>query len=84
MGREITQRELRNDSGQIMRELDQGGTFVATRNGDPVGELIPLRRQRFVQAEAAIELFRNAPGLDYQTLREDLDAMADQDATPRG
>src|SRR5215472_1015881 len=37
--REITQRELRNDSGEIMRALDQGESFVVTRNGTPVGEL---------------------------------------------
>jgi len=45
---EITQRELRNDSGEIMRRLDAGETFIVTRNGVPVGELTPLRRHRFV------------------------------------
>ena len=84
MGREITQRELRNDSGKIMRGLDEGETFVVTRHGVPVGELTPLRRHRFLAAEAAIELFRAAPSVDYSALREDLDAMASQDATPRG
>ncbi|HZJ27925.1 MAG TPA: hypothetical protein VFF40_13095 [Acidimicrobiia bacterium] len=83
MSREISQRELRNDSGKIMRELDEGETFTVTRNGVPVGELSPLRRHRFLAAEAAIELFRTAPGVDYQTLRTDLDAPADQDPTPR-
>lgn len=39
MAREITQRELRNESGEIMRALDPGETFVVTRNGVPVGEL---------------------------------------------
>lgn len=48
MGQEITQRELRNESGEIMRRLDRGDSFVVTRRGDPVGELIPLRRRRFV------------------------------------
>jgi len=66
-----------------MRELDEGETFTVTRNGVPVGELSPLRRHRFLAAEAAIELFRTAPGVDYQTLRTDLDAPADQDPTPR-
>ncbi len=36
MSREITQRELRNESGEIMRELDRGESFVVTRNGAPV------------------------------------------------
>jgi antitoxin (DNA-binding transcriptional repressor) of toxin-antitoxin stability system len=47
VSREITQRELRNDSGEIMRKLDEGETFVVTRNGIPVGDLTPLRRNRF-------------------------------------
>lgn len=84
MSREITQRELRNQSGEIMRGLDAGDTFVVTRNGIPVGELTPLRRHRFVPAYAAIAMFRGAPPLDYERLRADLDAVADQAVTSRG
>ena len=84
MAREITQRELRNESGKIMREVDQGETFIVTRNGVPVGELAPLHRKRFVSAENAVALFRTAPAVDYERFREDLDAVADQDTTPRG
>ncbi|MCC2099464.1 MAG: type II toxin-antitoxin system prevent-host-death family antitoxin, partial [Hyphomicrobiales bacterium] len=40
----ISQRELRNESGRIMRELEAGERFVITRNGNPIGELVPLRR----------------------------------------
>ena len=68
MAREITQRELRNDSGEIMRRLDEGESFIVTRNGVPVGELTPLRRHRFVAAEAAVALFRTAPPVDYGQL----------------
>jgi prevent-host-death family protein len=83
MAREITQRELRNDSGKIMRAVDQGETFIVTRNGDPVGELTPLHRKRFVPAQAAVALFRTAPALDYERFREDLDRIADQVVTTR-
>lgn len=83
VNREITQRELRNQSGEIMRKLDEGETFIVTRNGVPVGELTPLRRHRFVAAETAVAMFRSAPGLEYETFRADLDAVADPDATPR-
>ncbi len=84
MPREVTQRELRNDSGEIMRQVDRGETFIVTRNGVPVGELTPLRRHRFVAAEAAVELFRSAPPVDFARFRADLDEVADPDATPRG
>ena len=83
MSREITQRELRNRSGDIMRELDEGETFVVTRNGVPVGELTPLRRHRFVAAETATAIFKAAPPVDYQRLRADLDAAVDPELLPR-
>jgi len=83
MSREITQRELRNESGEIMRRLDEGDSFVVTRNGVPVGELTPLRRHRFVAAETALAVFRAAPAVDYGRFRADLDAVATQDPTPR-
>jgi prevent-host-death family protein len=81
---DISQRELRNDSGEIMRRLDEGETFVVTRNGVPVGELLPLQRHRFVAAETAVAMFRTAPSVDYVRLRADLDDAAGQDITPRG
>ena len=83
MAREITQRELRNESGEIMRRVDEGETFVVTRNGVPVAELAPLRRHRFVRAETAVALFRGAPVIDYKRFRDDLEAVATQDAAPR-
>ena len=83
MARTITQRELRNDSGEIMRALDRGESFVVTRNGVPVGELTPIRRRRFVPAEEAIAAFRGAPPIDYARFRRDLDQLVDQDPTPR-
>jgi prevent-host-death family protein len=83
MSREITQRELRNQSGEIMRALDQGHDFIVTRNGVPVGELTPLRRHRYVPAETAVAIFRSAPSVDYGAFRADLDTVASQDPTPR-
>ena len=84
MSTEVTQRELRNNRGEIMRGLDEGKTYVVTRNGVPVGELAPLRRHRFVSAEAAVALFAGAPGVDLLRLRDDLDLVADQESAPRG
>jgi prevent-host-death family protein len=84
MAREITQRELRNESGRIMRALDRGKSFIITRNGVPVGELIPLRQRVFVPAEAALAAFAGAPRVTLGRFRKDLDAVIDQDPTPRG
>lgn len=84
MSRRITQRELRNDSGRIMRALDKGKAFIVTRNGVPVGELIPLRQRVFVPAEAVLAAFAGAPRLAFKRFRKDVDTLIDQDPTPRG
>jgi prevent-host-death family protein len=78
----ISQRELRNDSGEILRALDRGEDFLVTRNGVPVGELRPARR-RFVSREELLEAFRGAPAIDGARFRMDVDAILDQDIEPR-
>jgi hypothetical protein len=57
---------------------------VVARNGRPVRELRPLRRDRLVGAVTVAEVFRHAPSLDWNVVREDLDRLADQDPAPRG
>lgn len=84
MAESISQRELRNDSGRIMRALDDGRSFVVTRNSVPVGELRPLRRQRLVDARLVADLFRTASPVDAERFRRDLDACVDQDLDIRG
>lgn len=39
--RTISQRELRNDSGQVLREAEQGEEFTVTRRGTPVARVVP-------------------------------------------
>ena len=79
MSRRITQRELRNESGRIMRALDRGKAFIITRNGVPVGELIPLRQRIFVPTEAALAAFAGAPRVTPARFRKDLDAIVRAD-----
>jgi antitoxin (DNA-binding transcriptional repressor) of toxin-antitoxin stability system len=67
-----------------MRALSRGESFVVTRNGVPVGELVPLRQRMFVAAEVAAEVFSGAPRVDPERLRRDLDILVDQDPAPRG
>ncbi|MEU7573999.1 MULTISPECIES: type II toxin-antitoxin system Phd/YefM family antitoxin [unclassified Micromonospora] len=81
--REITQRELRNDSGAIMRGVERGESFTITRNGTPIGRLIPIRRRMFVPRAEVLATFASAPRLDEARLRADLDAAIDQDLLSR-
>jgi prevent-host-death family protein len=83
VARDVTQRELRNESGEIMRALDAGESFTVTRNGVPVGELTPARRHRYVERDAAVAAFRAAAPIDPVAWRGDLDRHASQDPTPR-
>lgn len=80
----ITQRELRNSSGDVMRALDRGEAFVVTRNGVPVGELTPLRTRKFVAADTALAAFAGAGAIAADRFRADIDAALDHDPTPRG
>lgn len=86
MTRKLSQRELRNQSGEIMRALDRGEDFIVTRNGVPVGELRPIKRRRrqFIPREELVALFEGAPHIDYEQFRADIDEYVDQDPTPRG
>lgn len=84
MSRRITQRELRNESGRIMRALDKGETFTVTRNGVPVGELIPARPRVFVSVDVVAAAYRRAPRISSPRFRRDVDAAINQDPTPRG
>jgi antitoxin (DNA-binding transcriptional repressor) of toxin-antitoxin stability system len=66
-----------------MRALDRGESFVVTRNGAPVGELVPLRHRTFVPAESALAAFAGAASVDFARFRVDVDANLDQDPAPR-
>lgn len=67
-----------------MRALDRGKAFVVTRNGVPVGELVPLRQRVFVPSEAVLAAFAGAPQVARARFRKDVDAVIDQNPTPRG
>jgi len=75
---------LRNESGKIMRAVDRGESFIVTRNGKEVGELMPVRTRQFVSAEAAAAAFRGSPAVDAARFRADVDALLDQSPRPRG
>lgn len=76
--RSITQRELRNESGAILREVQSGQTLIVTRNGTPIAELRPVQPRRFVPRGALAGAAERAPRIDAQRFRADIDAVIDQ------
>jgi prevent-host-death family protein len=81
--REITQRELRNDSGSIMRGVERGESFIITRNGTPIGRLIPLRRRTFVPRDEVLAAFATSPAVDPDAFRDSIEAAIDPDMPDR-
>jgi len=77
MSRIVTQRELRDDSAAVLREVQAGHTVTVTRNGTPIAELRPVPRRRFVPRAVIAEAARRAPRVDRARLRADLDAVVD-------
>lgn len=78
MTREISQRELRNDSGAILRAVESGEDFIVTRNGTALAELRPLRRRRFVAKAALLLTARQLAPIDAASFRSDIDEVVDQ------
>ncbi|MBC7462361.1 MAG: type II toxin-antitoxin system prevent-host-death family antitoxin [Thermoleophilia bacterium] len=80
---DIPQRELRNDSSRVLREVDAGKRFRITVAGRPVAELGPVpRRQRSVPGPLGAEIIRRArarvdPTFWYDVRAAHLDSRRD-------
>ncbi|GAB4008996.1 hypothetical protein GCM10029992_66870 [Glycomyces albus] len=78
MDQMITQRELRNESGRILRAAEQGEEFIVTRNGTPIARLTPIADESpFVSAETMRTSATGLPEVDFDRFRRDLDESAD-------
>jgi prevent-host-death family protein len=72
----IGQRQLRNDNAEIMRRVEAGESFIITRNGTPVADLIPHAREpkrRYTVGEAQ-EQMRKLPPIDVEQWTRDREA----------
>lgn len=65
----IGQRQLRNDNAEIMRRVEAGESFVITRHGEPIADLVPhegrSRRRRRTLRELQ-ERMRALPPIDVE------------------
>lgn len=73
---DVPSRELRNDSGAVLRRAQSGEVITITVSGKPVANLTAIRprRRRWLTREDLLERLRRAqadPGL-----RDDLAALA--------
>ena len=72
----VTVRELRNNGAEVLDRVARGESLVVTRDGAPVAELSPARRQSLPAAEL-IARRRALPSVDPQRLRHDIDSFLD-------
>jgi prevent-host-death family protein len=71
---QISQRTLRNQSAEVMDRLEAGEEFVVTRDGRPVGRLVPLSGPRtVVPTRELLAAFAHIPSVDPATLRAEMD-----------
>lgn len=80
--RTISQRELRNDSAKIIRELQAGCSFILTNNGVPVAEIRPLHGpQKLVSRDVLAAAVADWGAIDVEAFRRDVDEAVDQTLT---
>lgn len=78
----LSQRQLRNESGRVLRAVSEGQSFVLTNRGVAVGRLIPIdapaptppivRPARRVGGWAALGISRKHPSQPLEEILEDL------------
>lgn len=72
----VSIRDLRNHGGEVIDRAARGEPITITRSGRPVAELRRLGHEPLT-AEELIAHRRNAPLVDYEKMRADLDAIVD-------
>ena len=80
--RHLSHRELRNESGRVLRAVEAGETFVVTNAGVPVGRLVPLdhdppglrivRPARRVGGWSTLRVSRRGAGSSVSEILDDL------------
>ncbi|MFI6901027.1 hypothetical protein ACIBKY_07195 [Nonomuraea sp. NPDC050394] len=74
---EVSVRQFVNDSGSVTRGLREGKRYILTINGEPLAEVKPIRRRRFVPTAEAQATFAAAPAIDWADVRAEWDDVID-------
>lgn len=73
---DVTIRDLRNRSAEVLRRVEHGESLTVTRDGDPVATVAPLPR-RTMRVEELIARRRALPVVDAESLQADVDELID-------
>ena len=78
---EISQRDLRLRSKEIMDSVERGQAFTVTRDGHQIAELVPLRHRRMFVPRGEFLAAAGTGSIDPDRFRTDLDAVIDNDVS---
>lgn len=67
-------RDLRNNSASLLKRVQQGESVVVTKDGEPVAEVIPLRRAPMRKAQL-LQRWSALPQINAEQFRRDVDEM---------
>jgi len=82
MATEVPQRELRNNTAELLRRVERGECLRITVHGHPVADLVPItKRRRFVPFE---EIREELAGLldPGDRMYEEIKALRDEPRDP--
>ena len=83
--KQITQRELRDYAPSIMREVESGESFVLTRDGTPIADIVPHAGPAEPRRVTGADLLAAAaalPAVDADQFFADLDVTPWPDSAP--
>jgi prevent-host-death family protein len=81
--RTIPQRELRNHSGEILREAEAGEQFAITVEGRPVAMLGPYQRRQWIPKAEFLKILQSpAPDAAFVEDIKDLGGTLDELGDP--
>ncbi|WP_259783398.1 type II toxin-antitoxin system Phd/YefM family antitoxin [Brachybacterium muris] len=73
---DVTIRDLRNRSADVLRRVAHGESLTVTKDGEPVASVVPLPRKS-LNVEELISRRRSLPRVDADELKADIDELID-------
>jgi len=74
MTKQVTVRELRNNSADVLARVSHGESLTVTKDGTPVAQVVPLPRRRLSTAEV-LRRFAALPPIDHVAMRAEIDEL---------
>lgn len=78
----ISEGELHGDLGLVLDNVQRGQSYIITRDGASIARLVPFEQPNFTTRAEVVQAFATSPVVHAAGLRDDLDAVFEQDQGP--